>query len=178
MDKDNDFADLEAELQQLQPRRPPPELEARISEILSRPELARTTHATTVGGEERALGIWTTWKWANWSVAAALIALLVTLSRWVPPIPAVGPAESETLVSTEPASADPAAVGGLKPVRASRTIVDSRVEGVYELPDGSAVERVRDYFIDTIEWRDPSGRSQLRWEVPRESVRFVGLAAY
>ena len=47
-----------------------------------------------------------------------------------------------------------------------------------ELADGTAVQRVRDYFVDTIEWRDSRGQAQLRWEVPRESVRYVGLAAY
>ena len=66
----------------------------------------------------------------------------------------------------------------LKPVRAERTLLASRIDGVVELADGSAAQRVRDYYVDTIVWRDAAGRSQLKWEVPREAVRFVGLAAY
>ena len=57
-------------------------------------------------------------------------------------------------------------------------MIGSRPDGVVELADGSTVERVRDYYVDTIVWRDTAGNAQLRWEVPQEAVRYVGLAAY
>ena len=66
----------------------------------------------------------------------------------------------------------------MRPVRAARTLVGSQVDGVVELADGSSAERVRDYYLDTIEWRDAQGNAHLRWEIPREAVRFVGLTSY
>ena len=66
----------------------------------------------------------------------------------------------------------------LRPVKAGRTLIGSRPDGVVELADGSTVERVRDYYVDTIVWRDTAGNAQLRWDVPQEAVRYVGLAAY
>lgn len=182
---DNEFADLEAELQRLRPRRPGSRLEQAVTAALemrpgtvavlpSRRLAPRSAYTTAT--------TWSSWKWANWTVAVALVALMVTVSRLPVAAPESGAGSFASAWPTgvpdtvdAPPPDDPAP---LRPVRAGRTLVGSEVEGLFELADGSPVQRVRDFYVDTIVWRDPDGRSQLRWEVPRESVRFVGLAAY
>lgn len=180
---DNEFAELEAELLRLRPRHPSLRLEARLSAALDGPGLATALapvsaepgHRPARRGAERpstyrTATAWSSWKWANWAVAAGLAIVMAGLSavkpglRWTSNL-----APSEVAVGRTPR---------LQPYKAGRTVVGSQLDGVVELADGSAVQRVRDYYVDTIEWRDPQGRAQLRWEVPRESVRFVGLAAY
>ena len=171
---DNEFADLEAELLRLTPRRPGVALENRVADSLDlavapitnpvsqRRERVRYTTATS----------WSSWKWANWTVAASLVAFMAVWTARQP----VSPVEEDI---TDAASV--AAVvhsPELRPFKAGRTLIGSRADGVVELADGSTVERVRDYYVDTIVWRDPAGHSQLRWDVPQEAVRYVGLAAY
>ncbi len=113
---------------------------------------------------------WTSWKWANWSVAVGLLVMISVASYWAPT-----PASTDSgTVIAHPTAASEA----LRPVRAARTLVDSRMEALLELPDGSPVQRVRDYYVDTIEWRDPNDGALLRWELPREAVRFVALTSY
>ncbi len=181
---DNEFADLEAELLRLQPRQPGARLEARLAHELE-PGAATAPVATRSVVADRRAGVarpryrtattWTSWKWSNWAVAAALVALMLTLNRLAPLPDRAG--ESPALVA-QAETAGPVGAPELRPVKAGRVLLGSRSDGVVELADGSAVERVRDYFVDTIEWRDVGGTAQLRWEVPREAVRYVGLAAY
>ncbi len=176
---DDEFADLEAELLRLQPRRPGERLVARLADELDRgdavalPAPIRSRVDERRGGPTRRYRTatsWTSGKWANWTVAAALVALMLTLEQLAPSRRAT----TDALPRTAAADAAPE----LRPVKAGRLLVGSRQDGVVELADGTAVQRVRDYFVDTIEWRDSRGQAQLRWEVPRESVRYVGLAAY
>lgn len=171
---DNEFADIEAELKQLRPRGTRADLEIILAETLdantplafpSSRSQAREKQYTTATS-------WTSWKWANWGVAAALVAMMVAWTSLAPQNETT-PIE-ETMAMTEPPVGEPI----LRPVRAGRTLLASRIDGLVELADGSSAQRVRDYYVDTIVWRDPEGRSQLKWEVPREAVRFVGLAAY
>lgn len=166
---DNEFDKLEAELLQLQPTPPSAQLSERLAQSLNgesgpTPSRSGRRYTTTTS--------WTSWKWANWAVAAALVALMTVATLTT---------QQVTEASLTPLIADVSPVNAaelLRPVRAGRILVESRAEGVLELSDGSPVERFRDYFVDTIEWQDAAGRSQLRWEVPRESVRFVALASY
>ncbi|MDB4474311.1 hypothetical protein N9023_04835 [Opitutaceae bacterium] len=166
---DNEFTELETELQQLTPAQPSAGLMDRLQA-----ELGDTSAETAPFGRRRSAyhsaTNWNSWKWANWTVAAGL-AIVMTLASWWAP-PNTLPTHRIAKVNTE----NPADL--LRPVRAARMLVESRPEGVIELPDGSPVERVRDYYIDTIEWRDGAGDAQLRWELPRESVRFVALNSY
>lgn len=166
---DDEFSELESELQHLAPARPSVGLMNRLQAEL-RDTSAQTLPTRRRRSSYRSATNWNSWKWANWTVAAGL-AIVMTLATWwgpqnISPIHRIGMADT----------GDPADV--LRPVRAARTLVESRPEGVVELPDGSPVERVRDYYIDTIEWRDGAGDAQLRWELPRESVRFVALNSY
>lgn len=180
---DNEFADLEAELLRLQPRRPGARLEARLAAdldpvALPAPAALRSAvsdrRATSARPRYRTATTWTSWKWSNWAVAAALVALMLTLNRVAPS--ADSSVEAPVVAANPGTPADVAPE--LRPVKAGRVLLGSRSDGVVELADGSAVERVRDYYVDTIEWRDSGGTAQLRWEVPREAVRYVGLAAY
>lgn len=166
---DNEFTELESELQQLTPAQPSTGLMDRLQAELGDGETETATFGRRRSAYQSATN-WNSWKWANWTVAAALAIVMTLATWWVPP--STSPAHRIAMANT----GNPADV--LRPVRAARTLVDSRPEGVIELPDGSPVERVRDYYIDTIEWRDGAGDAQLRWEFPRESVRFVALTSY
>jgi hypothetical protein len=173
---DNEFTDLEAELKQLRPRATSTDFESCLAQILDAPEDNISTGSRARPRAKYATATsWTSWKWTNWGVAAALVALMAVWSSLStsPPTATVF-AESPVVSALSP----PDESGALRPVRAGRTLLASRVDGLVELPDGSAAQRVRDYYVDTIVWRDATGRSQLKWEVPREAVRFVGLAAY
>ena len=172
---DNEIADLEAELKQLRPRAARADLETVLAESLdasaitgwteTRRRVKRPAYTTATS--------WTAWKWANWGVAAALVAMMAVWSSFTPAIESSVTEQAVAMV--EPVSE---AAPILRPVRAGRVLLASRIDGLVELADGSSAQRVRDYYMDTIIWRDSDGRSQLKWEVPREGVRFVGLAAY
>ena len=166
---DNEFTELESELQQLTPAQPSPELMTRLQAELGS-ATSEPVPALRRRSPYQSATTWNSGKWANWTVAAGLAIVMSLASWWAPEID-FGDSPIASLNRTE--SADM-----LRPVRAARTLVESRAEGVIELPDGSPVERVRDYYIDTIEWRDGAGDAQLRWELPRESVRFVALTSY
>ena len=170
---DNEFAELEAELLRLTPRRPGPALKNRVADSL---DLVTPTDAITAPrrreqGRYTTATSWSSWKWANWTVAAALVAVMAFWTARQP----VGPIETEVMTGPIAAVTSPPE---LRPVKAGRTLIGSRPDGVVELADGSTVERVRDFYVDTIVWRDRAGRAQLRWDVPQEAVRYVGLSAY
>jgi hypothetical protein len=171
---DNEFADLETELKQLRPRAAGTDLETELAQSLDGSAAPKWTDS-----RQRARSpayptatTWTSWKWGNWGVAAALVAVMAGWSSLAPSVQSSIDAQSIAL--SEADGGEPV----LRPVRAGRTLLASRMDGIVELADGSTAQRVRDYYVDTIVWRDPAGRSQLKWEVPREAVRFVGLAAY
>jgi hypothetical protein len=189
---DNEFADLELELKRLRPRRPSARLEAGIDAALNASEPMAMTAAGAErradrvahrGGRVRGNGAryttatnWTSGKWSNWSIAAALVALIVVFTDRTGRL-----AQDGELAALQPrisVNAAEHAEPTMRPVRAERTLLGSQVDGIIELADGSPVQRVRDYFVDTIVWRDPSGQSELTWQVPQEAVRFVGLATY
>jgi hypothetical protein len=168
---------LESELTQLTPAQPTSRLWDRLDRELSTEADARPSHraartAAAPAAPRRAYQTatsWTSWKWANWTVAAALVVMFTVAGRWAPTTPTIGSAA--TVAATE-------AVPVLHPVRAARTLVDTRQEALLELPDGSPVQRVRDYYVDTIEWQDDAGEAHLRWELPSEADRYVGLSSY
>ncbi len=168
---DNALKELESELEKLTPAEPGPRMAFRLEAELDTPSTPAAPRPKRRSRYQTATS-WTSWKWANWTVAAGLVALLAVATRWGPE-----PLSIHSTSAVERAAAAPAD-DVLRPVRAARTLVDSRPDGLLELPDGSPVERVRDYYIDTIEWRDANGEARLRWELPRESVRFVALTSY
>lgn len=163
---------LESDLAQLTPAQPGSRLWDRLDRELSTEADTQPAASAPTRASRRAYQTatsWTSWKWANWTVAAALVVVFTVAGRWAPTIPAI---DSGTSVAT--AESTPV----LHPVRAARTLVDSRQEALIQLADGSPVQRVRDYYVDTIEWQDDSGEAHLRWELPSEAVRYVGLSSY
>jgi len=167
---DNSPSDLEIQLSNLTPTAPSARLRKSLATALTTAS-AGVTDQRRRRSAYRSATTWTSWKWANWAVAAVLVMMLGLATRWTSPTIMTPPAAHAGLAQSNPAEV-------LRPVRAARTLIDSRPEAIIELPDGSPVERVRDYFVDTIEWRDANGDAQLRWELPRESVRFVALTSY
>lgn len=90
--------------------------------------------------------------------AAAVLAIIVTLNSRRPSAPP-GPALTS--------------VPGFKPVSADNVLFDSRDEGYTTLADGTPARRVRQSYVDTITWKNPSTNASLRWSVPRSEVRVV-----
>lgn len=163
---------LESDLAQLTPAQPSSRLWDRLDRELSTEADASPAVASGRAAPRRAYQTatsWTSWKWANWTVAAALVFMFTVAGRWAPTTVAIDSTTSVAVGEATPV---------LHPVRAARTLVDSRQEALIELPDGSPVQRVRDYYVDTIEWQDDAGEAHLRWELPSEAVRYVGLSSY
>ncbi|MFX3681284.1 MAG: hypothetical protein ACN6I3_00010 [bacterium] len=167
---DDSLKELECELHNLTPQAPRAACVERLAAELGRDAVAAPAWIPS-RRRYRTATSWTSWKWANWTVAAGLIVMMYLAADWAPS-PSLGYAGKEGAVTTS------ASAAALQPVRAARTLVDSRMEALLELPDGSPVQRVRDYYVDTIEWRDPNDGALLRWELPREAVRFVALTPY
>lgn len=144
---DDESIDLETELRRLRPRPVSRQLQRAISAQLSSP-LPRARPRSAVA--------WSSEKWINWGVAAALVALM-TFARSRPVSPRAVPTD------------------GFVPVAAVRTIYDAQDEGVITLADGTPGRRVRSRYVDTITWSDPASQASLQWSVPREEVSFVPL---
>lgn len=149
----DDLLDLERDLQALRPRPVPPHLMAGIAAGLaeSRPANRRRS-ATSL----------TSWKWVNWGVAAALVAVMAAVSAPRP-------------IRTDRPGPAPAAVAGYQPVAAERTIYAAADEGFVTLADGTPGRQLRSRYIDTITWQDPDSKASLRWSVPREEVQVLPL---
>lgn len=145
-----DLLELERELAGLKPRAPSSRLARALETEMNAAVASRPRTATT----------WTSWKWVNWSVAAALVALMALASSLQPPrSPAAGPSR------------------GYVPIAAERTVYDAADEGLVVLTDGQSGRKFRSRFVDTITWQDPVTRASLRWSVPREEVRVVPVRA-
>lgn len=150
----DDLLELERELQSLRPRRPGPRMAAGIAAALAQSLPASHRQSATS---------WTSWKWVNWGVAAALVALMALFTPDRPRSPARAP-----LPAGSP-------VAGYAPVAAERTIYSAKDEGVVTLADGTSARQLRSYYVDTITWRDPASNASLRWSVPQEEVRVVPI---
>lgn len=155
----DDLTDLERELQSLRPRRASPRLEAGIAAGLAQ---------SLPASHRRSATSWTSWKWTNWGVAAALVTLMVLVTVNQPPLAVPAPAGASVATS-------PAAVPGYTPVAAERTIYSADDEGVVILADGTSGRQLRSRYVDTITWRDPASNASLRWSVPQEEVRVVPI---
>lgn len=147
---DDDLQQLEAELKSLRPVAPSRELEARI--------------AADLNPKPRAL--W--WTWLTLPVAAAAAVALMLYPRPSPKDSPAAPALAENATRAGPAERPV-----FKPVSAENVLLRSQDEGLVTLADGSAARRVRQSYIDTIVWKDPTGRASLRWSVPRQEERVV-----
>ncbi len=150
----DELIELERELQSLRPRRPGPRLAAGIAAGLAQ---------SLPASHRRSATSWTSWKWANWGVAAALVVLMALVT------PKQSRKPTEAALSSRPSTA------GYTPVAAERTIYSAQDEGVVTLADGTSGRRLRSFYVDTITWHDPSSNASLRWSVPQEEIRVVPL---
>lgn len=185
----DDFSELERSLRHLRPARVSPRLEQSISAAL-----AQEAPATSVASPRRPARYatatsWTSWKWANWGVAAALgiAAVVGTRHASVDVGPAgrapvatreAGPVSPGGPVSGASSTAADLAARGFQPVDALRLLVDTTDEGVVTLADGTPVRRLRERYVDSVTWRQPETNASLVVSLPREDIRFQRLALY
>lgn len=164
---DKDLLEFEAELGRFRPRAAPARLLAGIERELAAPA-ALSPHCHYKGATS-----WTSWKWANWTAAAAFAGAMLLAGRfWPRDVP---PATVKQGAVRSAPAATPFA--GYKPVAARRTVFGTDDEGLVTLDDGRLGRRIRRHFVDTITWRNPQTNASLRWSIPREEVRFVPVNA-
>lgn len=144
---DDELQQLEAELQRLRPRRPSPQLQARLTARLAPRRSA-------------------VWWWAALPLAAAVA---VAFAPWFRPTDVQAPVAATTRVAP---MAD-AAPDEYRPVAAENLLYATQDEGVVTLTSGAQARRVRNSYVDTITWRNPRTNASLRWSVPRDEVRVV-----
>ncbi|MBI5382904.1 MAG: hypothetical protein HZA31_13480 [Opitutae bacterium] len=158
----DEFTDLEAELQSLRPRAPVRELHRRLATELdgASPAIALTPRKTG-------------WRWrlVLWPAAAALVVALTVSAVW-----SRRGSEVASAVVLDPATATPSEV--YKPVSAENLLFEAHDEGVVTLSDGMPGWRVRERSLDTFIWQNPRTKASLRWTVPREEVLVVPLAVF
>lgn len=144
---DDELQQLEAELQRLRPRRPSPQLQARLTARLAprRPAV---------------------WWWAALPLAAAVA---VAFAPWFRPTDVQAPVAATIPVAPK-ADALP---DEYRPVAAENLLYATQDEGVVTLTGGAQARRVRNSYVDTITWRNPRTNASLRWSVPRDEVRVV-----
>lgn len=154
----DNFDALEQELRALRPAAPSDALVRSIDRAMAAPAGAGVA---VPHRRARAAG-WGAWAWGNWAVAGALALVVVTVSRYAPPI--------------EPAAGAVAASGpDYRPVDAARFVVEVVDEGVVTLEDGTSVRRVRESFVDSLTWRDAATNATLVVNLPGEDVSFQRL---
>lgn len=144
---DDELQQLEAELQRLRPRRPSPQLQARLTARLAPRRSA-------------------VWWWAALPLAAAVA---VVFAPWFRPMEVQAPVAATTPLAP---MAD-AAPDEYRPVAAENLLYATQDEGVVTLTSGAQARRVRNSYVDTITWRNPRTNASLRWSVPRDEVRVV-----
>jgi hypothetical protein len=173
----DDFSDLEAELERMRPCAPSSELQARLAATLDQPA---TSSASPVGTHRSAFS-WRTWKWVLGSTAvAAAMLLALVITRLPDP---VGPTAGQTAHPANgtvagPFPVTPASPDLYKPVSVENVLYDSHDEGLVTLDDGAAARRVFQRYLDTYTWRNPRTNASLRWTVPRDEVRVIPVRAY
>jgi hypothetical protein len=153
-----DFTDLEAELKQLRPRGLRPEFAAGLGrERADRPR--RTTEV-----------VWL------WPVLGAVAAFALVAVGWhlFAPVEPLRPSNPSSAF----ASARPEPQARMVPSKAVNLLYAASDGGIVRFADQTAARKVRLQYIDTITWRDPSGRTSLQCTVPRDEVYFLPVAAY
>lgn len=143
---DDDFLQLESELQRLRPIAPSPEVEASIAGSVA----STRTYARR-----------------SWFAAILLpLAAAVAFAIVARVIPSRG--------SRTPAPA--LSRGEFKPIAAENLLVHARDEGLVTLDDGTPARRIRQTYIDTITWKNAQTHASLQWRLPREEVNIVPIA--
>lgn len=140
---------FEAELRNLSPVEPSPDLTRRIESALPRVQ-------------RRSASAW--WVATLALPVAALVAFLVARA------PRAG---GRVIPGGRSAAASIAPAALLKPVAAANVLYAARDEGTVILADGTRARRERYEFVDTITWQNPRTHASLTWSLPREEVRIT-----
>jgi hypothetical protein len=160
---DENLLELENELTRLHPQALPARLKTRLQRELDAPPPSRRyTTATSLRS----------WKWAGWSMVAAVV---VTVGFFgVGPIQPSPVAPTEVSAAAVSTSSIPTPLANrYEPVRASSVLYDMKDDGLAVLPDNTQARQVRYRYVDTYTWKNPATKASLKWNVPRDEVRLV-----
>ena len=171
----NDFSELEAELKQLRPAAPSPQLEKRIERALQEAPAKETRTAGILPKPKLRVN------WFTFGLGLAGAAALLLLARTdVDRVPADAPqVAANTAIVDEalPAPNPDTAPRGYVAEGVTRVVYTRRDEGI-AFPDDpeQPVRRVRSHTHETMQWRDPSTGASLRVSYPAEEVEFIPVA--
>ena len=173
----NDFSELEAELKQLRPVAPSPELAKRIERALEEAP-ATTTPAAGILPRPK---VRVNWLALGFGLAAATAFLLLAranvdrVPERTPTIAANAPAPE---IAPAPAAPNPdTAVRGYVAEGITRVVYDRRDEGLTFPEDAEQpVRRVRSHTRETMQWRNPGTGASLRVSYPTEEVEFIPVS--
>lgn len=152
-----DFTDLENELERLRPRSLPAPLMGRI--------------AAELGGQAHRRGLLASWR--SWILPAAGSAMLAVIVASMPFL--TRDKEAATVAAPIPpalANAPGPSESKMLPVHATNVLYDTANEGIVYLDDQTPARRIRLSYFDTITWENPPGGASLKWTVPREEIYF------
>lgn len=169
----NDFSELEAELTQLRPAAPSPELAKRIERAL---EEAPATETRTAGILPKPK-IRVNWFTLGLGVAAAAAFLLLARTD-VDRVPDGSPQVAANTPAAElPAPNVDTVARGYVAEGVTRVVYDRRDEGLSFPEDAEQpVRRVRSHSQETRQWRDAATGASLRVSYPTEEVEFIPIA--
>ncbi len=167
----NDFSELEAELRELRPAAPSPELALRIERSLA------SAHSTTpaAGILPRPKRARLNWFTLGIGVATAAAAILF-LAR--PDVERSTPAGPTIATATPPISAPIVSTDRrLVPDGVTRVVYGQRDEGlVFPSDGGEPVRRLRARSQETLQWRDRQTGASLRVSYPTEEVELIPVS--
>jgi hypothetical protein len=173
----NDFSDLEAELKQLRPAAPSPDLAKRIERALEQAPAGETRTAGVLPRPK----VRVNWFALGLGLAAATAFLLLARTN-VDRVPgADGPTVAANSPAPEAALQQPpnpaTATRGFVAEGVTRVVYNRRDEGL-TFPDDAEkpVRRVRSQSHETMQWRDPATGASLRVSYPTEEVEFIPVS--
>jgi hypothetical protein len=166
----NEFSDLEAELKQLRPVAPSPDLMTRVERALVAEAPATSTPTAGVLPRPKVR--------VNWfALGAGLAAAAAFLLLARMPVEQ-SPAKQQTFAALTPApSMSPTQSAGLVPEGVTRVVYNTRDEGLlFPAEAEQPVRRVRSRTRETLKWRDPGTGASLRVTYPAEEVDLIPVS--
>lgn len=170
----NDFSELEAELKQLRPAAPSPELAKRIERALEETPAAETRTAGILPKPKLRLN------WFALGLGVATAAALLLLARVN--VDRVPNDDTSRIAANTPAAELPApnadtVARGYVAEGVTRVVYDRHDEGLTFPEDAEQpVRRVRSHSQETRQWRDAATGASLRVSYPTEEVEFIPIA--